>query len=199
MKAVRIIVWIMVALLAGATAWLVFGGRDPLSSALGIARADIGGPFSLIDMNGRPVTEKTFAGRPHVMFFGYTHCPDVCPTTLGEYAVLKEKLGADAGKVDLLFVSVDPERDTPEVLKDYLSSFGDIVLGLTGSRQAVDAAIAAFRVYARKVPGEDGDYTIDHTAASFMFDENGTYRGSIAYMEEQASALDKLRKLIAGN
>lgn len=197
MKSVRIIVWLLVAVLAGATGWLVFGGRDPLTGAIGLAASDVGGPFSLTDMNGRAVTEATFAGRPHVFFFGYTHCPDVCPTTLGEYAALKQQLGADANKVELIFVTVDPERDTPAVLKDYLSSFGDIVLGLTGTRPQTDAIIAAFRVYAKKVPADDGDYTMDHTAASFMFDRNGRFRGTIGYQEDQASALQKLKSLIA--
>ena len=164
-----------------------------------VATSDIGGPFNLVDMNGRAVTEKTFAGRPHVIFFGYTHCPDVCPTTLGEYAALKERLGPEAGKVDLLFVTVDPERDTPEVLKDYLSSFGDIVLGLSGNREQIDAAIKAFRIYARKVPGTDGDYGMDHTASSFMFDADGRFRGTIAYMEDQEAALNKLKTLITGS
>lgn len=199
MKAVRIIVWLLVAVLFGATAWLVFGGRLPFMESASIATSDIGGPFTLVDMNGRAVTEKTFAGRPHVIFFGYTHCPDVCPTTLGEYAALKEKLGPDASKVDLLFVTVDPERDTPAVLKDYLSSFGDIVVGLSGSREQVDDAIKTFRIYARKVPGTDGDYTMDHTASSFMFDAEGRFRGTIAYMEDQEAALNKLKSLIAGS
>ena len=199
MKAVRIIVWALVAVLFGATGWLVFGGRIPFMESASIAAADIGGPFSLVDMNGHAVTEKTFAGRPHVIFFGYTHCPDVCPTTLGEYAALKERLGADAGKIDLLFVTVDPERDTPAVLKDYLSSFGDIVLGLSGSREQIDAAVKAFRVYARKVPGTDGDYGMDHTASSFMFGADGRFHGTIAYMEDQDKALEKLKTLIAGS
>ncbi|WP_370676410.1 SCO family protein [Pleomorphomonas sp. PLEO] len=199
MKALRIIVWVLVAVLFGATGWLVFGGRLPFMENTSIAAADIGGPFSLVDMNGNAVTDKTFAGRPHVIFFGYTHCPDVCPTTLGEYAALKERLGTDAAKVDLLFVTVDPERDTPAVLKDYLSSFGDIVVGLSGSREQIDAAIKAFRVYARKVPGTDGDYGMDHTASSFMFGADGRFHGTIAYMEDQDSALQKLKTLIAGS
>ena len=198
-KTLRIIVWLLVAVLFGATGWLVFGGRLPFMESASVAASDIGGPFNLVDMNGRPVTDKTFAGRPHVIFFGYTHCPDVCPTTLGEYAALKERLGQDAGKVDLLFVTVDPERDTPEVLKDYLSSFGDIVLGLSGNREQIDAAIKTFRVYARKVPGTDGDYGMDHTASSFMFDADGRFRGTIAYMEDQDAALKKLKTLITGS
>ncbi len=199
MKAVRIIVWLLVALLFGATGWLVFGGRLPFMESTSIAASDIGGPFDLVDMNGRAVTDKTFAGRPHVIFFGYTHCPDVCPTTLGEYAALKQRLGPDASKVDLLFVTVDPERDTPEVLKDYLSSFGDVVLGLSGNREQIDAAIKAFRIYARKVPGTDGDYGMDHTASSFMFGADGRFHGTIAYMEDQDKALEKLKSLIAGS
>lgn len=198
MKTVRIVVWLLVAVLFVATGWLVLGGRLPFTDTA-MQTASVGGPFSLVDMNGRPVTEKTFAGRPHVVFFGYTHCPDVCPTTLGEYAALKERLGPDAGKIDLLFVTVDPERDTPEVLKDYLSSFGDVVLGLSGSRPQVDAMIRAFNVYARKAPGADGDYGMDHTASSFLFDAGGHYRGTIAYMEQQETALQKLKTLIAGS
>jgi protein SCO1/2 len=198
MKTVRIVVWLLVVVLFVATGWLVLGGRLPFFGAA-TQTASVGGPFSLVDMNGRAVTEATFAGRPHVVFFGYTHCPDVCPTTLGEYAALKERLGPDAGKIDLLFVTVDPERDTPEVLKDYLSSFGDVVLGLTGSRPQVDAMIRAFNVYARKAPGADGDYGMDHTASSFLFDAGGHYRGTIAYMEEQETALQKLKTLITGS
>ena len=198
MRTVRIVVWLLVVVLFAATGWLVFGGRLPFVGAA-TQTAWVGGPFSLVDMNGRAVTEATFAGRPHVVFFGYTHCPDVCPTTLGEYAALKERLGPDAGKIDLLFVTVDPERDTPAVLKDYLSSFGDVVLGLSGSRPQVDAMIRAFNVYARKAPGADGDYGMDHTASSFLFDAGGHYRGTIAYMEEQETALRKLKTLIAGS
>ena len=168
--------------------------------SLDITGADYARQLALTDARTeQPFLLSNLKGRIAVVFFGYTHCPDVCPTTLGEYAALKERLGPDAGKIDLLFVTVDPERDTPAVLKDYLSSFGDVVLGLTGSRPQVDAMIRAFNVYARKAPGADGDYGMDHTASSFLFDAGGHYRGTIAYMEDQETALQKLKTLIAGS
>ena len=182
MKAVRIIVWLLVAVLFGATGWLVFGGRLPFMESASVAASDIGGPFNLVDMNGRPVTDKTFAGRPHVIFFGYTHCPDVCPTTLGEYAALKERLGQDAGKVDLLFVTVDPERDTPELLRVYVPAFDPSFLGLVGDQAALERTAKEFKVVYQKRPGQTpGSYTMDHSAGAYLFDPQGRLRLYVSY------------------
>jgi protein SCO1/2 len=153
----------------GATLWALGG----FSAAT--APASIGGPFRLTDQNGQTVTEASLAGKPSLIFFGFTHCPDICPTSLFEMSELLRALGADADKVNAVFVSVDPERDTPPVLKDYLSSFDPHLRGLTGDPQAVANVISAYRVYAKKVPLKDGDYTMDHTALIYLMDRNGRF------------------------
>jgi protein SCO1/2 len=139
------------------------------------APAAIGGPFQLTDQAGRIVTEKDLQGRPTLVFFGFTHCPDVCPTSLFEISEVLKAMGKDADRVNAYFVSVDPERDTHEAMKDYLSSFDPHLKGLTGDPGAVAKVISGFRVYARKVPLKDGDYTMDHTALIYLMDRDGRF------------------------
>jgi protein SCO1/2 len=136
--------------------------------------SSIGGPFTLIASNGQTVTDKDFRGEPTLVFFGYTHCPDVCPATLFEMSEVLRALGPDK-KAAALFITVDPERDTPAVMKDYLSSFDPRIVGLTGSREAVDPVLKEFRVYSRKVQGEGADYTMDHTALIYLMDKQGRF------------------------
>jgi len=145
------------------------------SSSVGPAIAAVGGPFQLVDQDGKTVSDADMKGRPFLVFFGYTHCPDVCPTTLFEMSQMLHALGPDAGRIGALFITVDPERDTPAVLKDYLASFDPHLRALTGEPAAVDAALKAYRVYAKKVPLKDGDYTMDHTAAVYLMDKNGRF------------------------
>src|SRR5665213_949698 len=123
----------------------------------------IGGPFSLVEQDGRTVTDADFKGEPKLVFFGYTHCPDVCPTKLFDMTQVFQKLGPDK-KVAGLFITVDPERDTPAVMKDYMSSFDPRIVGLSGSREAIDPVLKEFRVYSHKQPTDDGDYSMDHSA-----------------------------------
>jgi len=137
--------------------------------------AAIGGPFQLTDQNGKPFTEKSLKGKPTLIFFGYTHCPDVCPTSLFEISEVLRALGADADKVNAVFVSVDPERDTPATMKDYLSSFDPHLEGLSGDPAETAKVLTAYRVYAKKVPGKDGDYTMDHTALIYLMDRDGRF------------------------
>lgn len=139
------------------------------------APAAIGGPFQLTDSNGQTVTEKNLQGRPSLIFFGFTHCPDVCPTSLFEISEVLRSLGPDAGRVNAYFISVDPERDTVAVMKDYLSSFDPHLKGLTGAPDAIAQALTGFRVYAKKVPQKDGDYTMDHTALIYLMDRKGQF------------------------
>jgi protein SCO1/2 len=139
------------------------------------AAAAIGGPFQLTDQSGQAVTDKSLQGRPTLIFFGYTHCPDVCPTSLFELSEVLRAMGEDADRVNAYFISVDPERDTQAAMKDYLSSFDPHLKGLTGSPDAVAKAIADYRVYAKKVPLKDGDYTMDHTALVYLMDRNGKF------------------------
>jgi protein SCO1 len=139
----------------------------------------VGGPFSLLNQDGKPVTERDFAGRPFLVFFGFTHCPDICPTTLFQISEMLGKMGDEGRDLRALFITVDPERDTPEVLKDYLSSFDDRIVGLTGDLVSVEAAIRAFRGFARKVPGKDGDYTMEHTAFVYLMGPDGNFLGTV--------------------
>jgi protein SCO1/2 len=135
----------------------------------------VGGPFKLTDQNGRTVTEQDMKGRPFLIFFGFTHCPDVCPTTLFDISEIFRALGPDAGRANALFITVDPERDTPEAMKNYLSSFDPHLRGLTGDEAAVDGVIKAYRAYAKKAPNPDGSYTMDHTALVYLMDKDGRF------------------------
>jgi len=139
------------------------------------APAAIGGPFQLTDQAGQTVTDQNLKGRPTLIFFGFTHCPDVCPTSLFEISEVLRAMGKDADRVNAYFVSVDPERDTQGAMKDYLSSFDPHLKGLTGDPQAVAKVLSAYRVYAKKVPLKDGDYTMDHTALVYLMDKNGQF------------------------
>ena len=139
------------------------------------APAAIGGPFQLTDQNGAVVTEKDLQGRPTLIFFGFTHCPDICPTSLFEISEILRAMGKDADRVNAYFISVDPERDNVQAMKDYLSSFDPHLKGLTGDPAAVQKVIAEYRVYAKKVPLKDGDYTMDHTALIYLMDRDGRF------------------------
>ena len=143
------------------------------------ASAAIGGPFALVDGEGRTVTEKDFKGTPFLVFFGFTHCPDICPTKLAELSEVFAKLGRKGEKVRALFVTVDPERDTPAIMKSYVSSFDDRIVGLTGDRAEIDKVIKAYRVFARKVPLKDGDYTMEHTGLVYLMNKDGLFAGSL--------------------
>jgi len=139
------------------------------------APAAIGGPFQLTDQAGRTVTEKSMQGHPTLVFFGFTHCPDVCPTTLFEISEVLRAMGKDADRVNAYYISVDPERDTAAAMKDYLSSFDPRMKGLTGSREEIAKVLSEYRVYAKKVPLKDGDYTMDHTALVYLMDRDGKF------------------------
>lgn len=173
-RSVRILA-LLAALFAGGAAFagiaLVLWPREPAATR----PSDVGGPFKLVDHNGRPVTDADFKGKPFLVFFGFTHCPDICPTALFDMSETFRRLGPDAEKARALFISVDPERDTPEKLKQYVSSFDPRIVGLTGSPEAVAAAVKAYKAYAKKVPLEGGDYTMDHSAIVYLMDKNGRF------------------------
>ena len=148
-------------------------GRAP--SPIGQAIASVGGPFHLEDQNGKTVSDAEMKGKPFLVFFGFTHCPDICPTTLFDISQVMKALGPDADRTGALFITVDPERDTPTVLKDYLSNFDPHLRGLTGEQTAINTAIKEYRVYAKKVPLDNGDYTMDHTAMVYLMDKEGHF------------------------
>ena len=139
------------------------------------APAAIGGPFQLTDQSGQTVTDNNLQGKPTLIFFGFTHCPDVCPTSLFEISEVLKAMGKDADRVNAYFVSVDPERDTAAAMKDYLSSFDPHLKGLTGDPASIAKVLSSYRVYAKKVPLKDGDYTMDHTALIYLMDRDGHF------------------------
>ncbi len=161
-------VWITV--LVGAAGWI---GWDALQGG----RPSIGGPFTLTDQNGRTVTSDSLKGKPTLIYFGFTYCPDVCPTSLLLMETALEKLGPDAAsKVNLVFITIDPERDTPALLKGYVTNFGPTFIGLTGTPEQVAAVARAYRVYYQKVPGKDGGpYLMDHSSIVYLLDRNGRF------------------------
>jgi protein SCO1/2 len=158
------------------------------------ATAAIGGPFILTDQNGNTVTDRDFRGHPMLVFFGFTHCPDVCPTTLHEVSEILRALGRDGDRVGGVFVTVDPERDTPTALKDYLSSFDPRLKGLTGDVQAITAVAKAYRVYFKKVPLDQGAYTMDHTAIVYLMDKEGRFVAPFSLKRSAEAAAEDLRK-----
>jgi len=155
--------------LLAATAWITMFNKPA-----GRQVAAVGGPFALVDHDGKALTDRDLLGKPFIVFFGFTHCPDICPATLMEVSQALEALGPQA-KITALFVSVDPERDTPAVMKDYVSNFDKRIVGITGSRDLINAMARSYRVYQRKVPGEDGNYTMDHSTVVYLMDKRGQF------------------------
>jgi protein SCO1/2 len=203
MKFIRLLLWMAVAVAlfvlgAIATGGFSFRGGPTLAGSDLEPGVPLGGSFTLIDHRGEAVTEAIFREKPSITLFGFTHCPDVCPTALMDMARLAEALGPDADKLSFVFVTVDPERDTPQVMRDYVSAFSDRIVGITGEPEKVHAMIKDYKIYSRKVPLEDGDYTMDHTASLILQDAQGNFVGTIAPDEADDTVMAKLRRLVAG-
>ena len=185
----RIVLWIA-AFLASATASMgviLLANERPRTVA-------IGGPFELIDQDGRTVTEQVLLGRPSLVFFGYTHCPDVCPATMYDISQIMRALGPDADRARAVFITVDPERDTQPVLKDYMSSFDPHITGLTGDLDAITAVAKEYRVYFRKVATEGDDYGMDHTAITYLMDKEGRFVAPFSLKRTTEEAAADLRR-----
>lgn len=195
LKIVRYMVWGLVALSAVVLGAVAYDRLQGGTLVQGVAT--VGGPFALTDHTGKRVTEKDFTGKPTLVFFGYTHCPDVCPTTLYETTQWLAALGDKADRLNVLFISVDPERDTVPVLADYMKAFDPRIRGLTGTPEEVAEAAKAWRAYYAKVPGEGTDYTMNHQAVVYMMDERGLFAGTISYEESKDQALLKLGRLVS--
>ena len=202
MSTLRITLWIAVAIALFAFGALAISGYSLRSGGVAGASlqpgAPLGGSFQLIDQRGERVTEAIFRGKPSVTLFGFTHCPDVCPTGLMHMARWAEELGADADKVRFVFVTVDPERDTQQALGEYVGAFSDRIVGITGEPDAVDAMTRDYKIFSRKVPLEGGDYTMDHTASMILQDSDGNFVGTIDSKESSEVGLAKLKRLVAG-
>jgi protein SCO1/2 len=192
---VRRLLIILVAAVAIAAAGLsyIYLNRQGPEAAGGIA---IGGPIQLTDQNGAKFNSTTLAGKPYAVFFGYTHCPDVCPTTLTDIAQATDTIGGKAKDFTTLFVTIDPERDTVPVLKDYMSNFTAKAIGLTGTPDEVAAAAKEFRVYYKKVPTSDGGYSMDHTAVLYLMDSHGEFRSIISYAEDHDAYVRKIKEVL---
>ncbi len=198
MKIFRIATWATVAVLAGiliAFSGLLPGtGSAPYTATTGTAR--VGGPFSLTSHEGGTVDNAKLAGKPYLVFFGFTHCPDICPTTLYELTDLMAELGPAADRFTPLFITVDPERDTQTVLAEYMTAFDERIIALRGDQAETDATVKAFAAYYRKVPTEGGGYTMDHTAGVILMDAEGQFAGTLDMHEARETVLSKMKRLV---
>jgi protein SCO1 len=192
-----VIAGFLIGALAGAAVLLVATpqGGQPVESS---GTALIGGPFSLVGSDGKPVTDRDFRGRYMLIFFGFTHCPDICPAELQVIAQALDQLGDKAKTVVPVFITLDPERDTPEAMANYVKSFGGNFVGLTGSPEAIAAAAKAYRVSYSKVENKDspGDYSVDHSALVYLMDPEGRYMTHFSYGLSADQMAEKLGKLL---
>lgn len=199
LRVLRIALWALVAVAAIAAVGAYTVSQTSTDAAVASRSNFGGGDYRLETGAGQPFTPASLAGGPTMLFFGYTHCPDVCPTTLAEMAAWFDELGAQGKPLRAFFVSVDPERDTPAVIKDYVHAVSDRITGVTGTPDQVAAIEKAWGVYAKKVPLKDGGYSMDHTATIYLLDSKGQFRSTIVYGEDGDTALTKLKNLIANS
>lgn len=195
---VRLALWVLVGIAALALAW--FSIRPPSPPRDIISRdlplSTIGGPFTMVGSDGRPFSSASLSGRPYVLFFGFTNCPDVCPTTLSRLARLRQSLGKGDEAFNIVLVTVDPERDGPAEMGAYTKLFGTPVIGLTGSPAQIGQIKKQFGVYSAKAPQPGGGYNVDHTATVFLMDKAGKFVATLSREEGDAVALDKLRRIV---
>jgi protein SCO1/2 len=196
----RLAVVALAAAIIGAALALAIlpGPREQITRALpSTGKALVGGPFTLVDQTGKTVTDKDFRGQYMLVYFGFTNCPDVCPSGLQVISAALDKVGAKADQVTPLFITVDPERDTPEQLASYVSSFHPRLVGLTGSPEQISAALKAYRVYAKKVddPKSTAGFTYDHTSIIYLMDRNGDYLANFTHATSVDRIAERLAKL----
>jgi len=198
LKVLRYGLWALLAALSVAIAGTLL---DPTPnkkiSGTATQTSPIGAPFELIDHLGTPITQHAMKGKPAAVFFGFTHCPEICPTTLYELTNWVDILGNDGKNLKVFFISVDPVRDTPQMMKQYLSRFSNRITGITGDPDEINKLTKAWYVYARRVPLGDGEYTMDHTASIFLLNGDGNLHGTIDYKDTTNVALEKLRSLLS--
>ncbi len=193
MRAVRYTLWGAVAVFAALLAWLAWQSQSgPRTAAL-----DIGMPFSLASSKGGTLSSDSLKGKPYAMFFGFTHCPVICPTTLYEMDTALKTLGDEGKDLRMLFVSVDPEQDTQAFTANYVANFDPRIEGLIPTPEQLPVLAKAYRVFYEKVPTSGGGYTMNHTATVFLFDRKGAFAGTIAFDENPQTRIEKLRRIIA--
>jgi protein SCO1 len=202
LRAFRLVAWCVVAIV---TLLLIIGYLLQSGGGKRFGEPDtpstpaIGRPFELVSHRGQVIDNAVLKGKPYLAFFGFTHCPDICPTTLSELSDLMNELGPAASGFNVVFISVDPERDTQQLLNDYMTSFDRRILALRGTPEQTAKAVKAFSAYARKVPTEDGSYTMDHTAGVYMMDANGSFKGTLDMHESREIRMKKIRNLMTGS
>jgi protein SCO1 len=185
-------------LVLAASVLLALAFRDNPKGAAGTMLASaIGGPFQLVDQNGKPVSDADLKGKWQLLFFGYTHCPDTCPTALNEISLALDRLGKKRSEIEIVFITVDPERDTPEVLKSYMQSFDAPIVALTGSADQVAKAAKAYRVYYAKHPRPDGGYDMDHSAVIYVMDPQGRFTATLTPDATADAIAERLQKLLS--
>ena len=196
LKFIRSALWAVVLLVGGLLAWSTFQWQEAETN--GATLATLGGPFELVSDKGKVVTHDTINATPHLIIFGFTHCPDVCPTSLFEAAGWLKALGDDAEKLTIYFVTVDPERDTKDVMGDYVNAFDPRIRGLTGSKEQIEPMLKSYAVYFKKVPDPDDpeNYSMDHTATVYLMKKDGGFFGTIAYGEDRKTAVAKIKRLL---
>jgi protein SCO1/2 len=194
LKQIRIALWVLAGVAAIALP-IAYMSRTPVAErSTGIA--SVGGPFVLSSAGGGEFDSKSLAGRPFAVFFGFTHCPDICPTTAAEMSGFLGELGNKAKDFTVLFVTVDPSRDTAAILKDYLSSFDPRIVGLTGAQNKIDAMLRSYGAIATRVDLDGGNYTMDHTASVFLYGRDGKLVSTLDYKENPAVKLKKIENLL---
>lgn len=193
MRKLRIVLWALVVVAAAGAGFLAYG---PRSTGVSEVEAIYAKPFQLVNQDGAAVTEASFLGKPSAWFYGFTHCPDVCPTALAEMSALLEELEPDADKLNVVFVSVDPERDTPEIMKEYVEYFDDRITGLTGDLAQISTMAKDRYIFFEKEPMEGGDYLMQHQASIQLVTADGRFFGTLATEEGFDTRMAKLRRLI---
>ena len=198
LKRVRIVLWVACAI--PLLALLVVGVRELTQRADGAGQfqaSGIGGPFRLASTAGGELSSEELKGKPFIVFFGYTHCPDICPTTIAAVSSWLEALGPEGKELKAFFISVDPDRDSVASMKDYLSSFPEHIVGLTGTPEQIAEVAKAYRVYYAKHPLKDGDYAMDHSAAIYLMNRQGNLAATLTYDAKPDEAIAKLKRLLA--
>jgi protein SCO1/2 len=197
LRRIQMAIWSLVILALGGMSYLLLRpASPPLQAEQSSPIRELGGPFTLTDADGKAFSSSQLNGKPYAIFFGFTHCPDVCPTTLSRMARLRQQAGVAPAAMPLLFVTVDPERDGPSEVGKYAQLFGAPIIGLTGSPAQIETVKKQYGIFSAKVPGESGDYSVDHTATVLLFGRDGKFVATIAPEEGDQVALAKLRRLL---
>jgi protein SCO1/2 len=193
---IRKLLWVAAGLAAIALGLAIYQLQAHAPATSSTAGIQMGGAFHLVDQDGKPVSDRDLLGKPTVMFFGFTYCPDVCPTTLADMSAWLKALGPDADKLNVVYVTIDPERDTSARLKSYLTAFDPRIRGLTGSPAAIAQAAHDYNVYYQKVALQGGEYTMDHSTLIYLIDAKGHMAELVQYGTPRDQVVASLKRLV---